>query len=71
MKTLLAVGMASLLVTDVALAQNGNMMNGSTSGAGWMGGYGGYGGYGGMWVPLLVVIVVAALVVWVVQRKGK
>ena len=40
MKTLLAmvVGTVSLLATGGALAQNGNMMNGGTSGAGWMGG---------------------------------
>ncbi len=71
MKTLLGmvVGTASLLATDVALAQNGNMMNGGPFGAGWMNGYGGYGGIGGP--ILLIVIVVVALVVWVVQRNGK
>ena len=68
MKTLLAmvVGTVSLLATGVALAQNGNMMNGGTSGAGWMTGYGGY-GVGG---PVLLIVVVA-LVVWAVQRNGK
>lgn len=70
MKTLLAmvVGTAPLLATGVAWAQNGTMMNGSTSGAGWMNGYGMYGGIGG---PILLVIVVVALVAWVVQRSGK
>ncbi|MDZ4254717.1 MAG: hypothetical protein U1A72_19270 [Sulfuritalea sp.] len=67
MKTLLAVGTVSLLATGVALAQNGNMMNGGSFGAGWMNGYGGYGGIGG---PILLIVVVA-LVVWVVQRNGK
>lgn len=69
MKTLLAmvVGTVSLLATNVALAQNGNMMNGGSSGAGWMNGYGGYGGIGG---PILLVVVVG-LVVWMVQRNGK
>lgn len=68
MKKLLAiaVGMVPLLVTGTALGQNGNMMNGGMSGAGWMG------GYGGAWGPiLLLIVVVVGLVVWVVQRKGK
>ncbi len=70
MKTLLAmvVGAVPLLATGVALAQNGTMMNGGTSGAGWMNGYGGYGGIGGL---ILLVIIVVALVAWIVQRKGK
>jgi uncharacterized membrane protein len=68
MKTLLgmAVGTVTLLATDVALAQNGNMMSGGSSGAGWMNGYGGY-GIGG---PILLIVVVA-LVVWIVRRSGK
>jgi uncharacterized membrane protein len=67
MKTLLAmaVGTVPLLAPGVSLAQSGNMMNGGMGGDGWMG------GYGGMWVPILVVIVVAGLVAWVVARKGK
>ena len=67
MKNLLAitVGMTSLLLIDSALAQNGNMMNGGMSGAGWMG------GYAGAWGPILLLIVVIGLVVWVLQRKGK
>lgn len=43
----------------------GGMMGGY--GAGWMGGY----GFGGMWVPILVVIAVAGLVVWIVAKKRK
>lgn len=68
MKTLLAmvVGTVSLLTTGVALAQNGNMMNGGSPDVGWMHGYGGY-GIGG---PIFLLVVVA-LVVWMVQRKGK
>ena len=51
MKTLrnLVVGTVPWWVTDVSLAQNGNMMNGGNGGmwnGGWMGGYGGY------WVPI-------------------
>lgn len=67
MKTLLAmaVGMVSLSAAGVALAQNGNMMDGNTWGMGWMG------GYGGIWGPLLLVVVVAGLVALVMQRKGK
>lgn len=70
MKTLLAmiVGVLPLLASGVVLAQNGNMMNGGSSGTGWMYGYGGYGGIGG---PLLLVVVVVALVAWLVQRNGK
>lgn len=67
MKTLLvmAVGTVSLLATSVSFAQNGNMMNGGTWGSGWMG------GYGGIWMPILLVIVVAGLVAWIVKRGGK
>jgi len=67
MRTLLAmaVGTVPLLAAGVALAQNGNMMDGNTWGMGWMG------GYGGIWGPLLLVIVVAGLAALVMQRKGK
>lgn len=67
MKTLLApvVGMVSLLTTGVSLAQNGNMMNGGTWGVGSMD------GYGGIWMPILLVIVVAGVVAWIVKRGGK
>jgi len=67
MKTLLvmAVGTVSLLATSVSWAQNGNMMNGGTWGSGWMG------GYGGIWMPILLIIVVAGLVAWIVKQGGK
>lgn len=69
MKTLLtqAFSTLSLLATGVALAQNGNMMNGDGGmwGGGWMG------GYGGIWGPILLVVVVAGVVALVMQRKGK
>jgi uncharacterized membrane protein len=67
MKTLLAmaVGTVALLATDVALAQNGNMMNGGGWGMGWMG------GYGGVWGPILLVIVIVGAVVLIMQRKAK
>ena len=62
------VGLASLLATGSALAQNGNMqngnmMNGGMWGSGWMGGYEGY------WLPVLVLAVVVGLVVWVVKQQ--
>ena len=67
MKTLLAlaVGSVPLLASGVALAQSGNMMNGGGWGMGWMG------GYGGLWVPILLVVVVAGVVALIVQQKGK
>jgi len=34
-------------------------------GIGWMG------GYGGIWVPILLVILLAGLVAWFVKQKGK
>ena len=58
-------GTGLLLVSSLALAQNGNMMNQGMWNAGWMG------GYGGMWVPILLAIVVVAVVVWMLGRKGK
>ena len=65
MKTLhgMAVAAAPLLATDVAWAQNANMMNGGYGGGGWMW------GYGGVWMPILLVVVVVGLVVWIVKRK--
>ena len=73
MKNLLAmaIGAVTLLATGVALAQNGNMMNGGTGGDGWMNGYGAMGGYGGIWVPTLLVIVVVGFVAWVVTQNRK
>jgi uncharacterized membrane protein len=67
MKTLLAmaVGTVSLLATGIALAQNGNMMNGGSWGMGWMG------GYGGVWGPILLVVVIVVVVALVMQRRGK
>jgi hypothetical protein len=46
---------------------------GSGMGSGMMGGYGtGWmGGYGGIWVPILLVAVVAGLVGWIVAQKRK
>ncbi len=69
MKKLLAmtVGATPLWVSGVALAQTGSMMDGygGMSGGGWMGGYAGF------WGPALLVLVVAAVVIWVVKQKGK
>lgn len=70
MKNLLAMaaGTAALLSSGALLAQNGNMMNGTGTGSGWMNGYSGMGGYGGILVPILLAAVVVGLVVWVVTR---
>jgi hypothetical protein len=69
MKTLIAmaVGGVPLWVPGVVWAQTGSMMDGygGMSGGGWMGGYGGF------WGPALLVVVVAAVVVWVVKQKRK
>jgi hypothetical protein len=69
MKTLLAmaVGTVPLLVTGVSLAENGNRMGGGMWGGGWMGG----GGYDGIWLPILLVIVIAGLVAWIVTQKRR
>jgi hypothetical protein len=72
MRTLLAVatGAILLLAANLALAQNGSvmdggMMNGGMWGMGWMG------GYGGLWVPVLLVVLVIALLAWGIKRKSK
>ena len=67
MKTSLALGFGTvpLLATGIALAQSGNMMDGSGWGMGWMG------GYGGIWGPILLVAVIAGVVALFMQRKGK
>jgi uncharacterized membrane protein len=66
MKTLTATvtGIASLISTGGALAQS-QMMQGGMWGGGWMG------GYGGPWGAIFLIAVVAVVVVWIVQRKGK
>ena len=65
MKNLLAiaVGAVPLLATGVSFAQSGNMMNGGMWGYGWMG------GYGAIWMPILMVVVVVAIVLWIVKQK--
>lgn len=61
----LAVGSVPLFASGIALAQSGNMMDGGGWGMGWMG------GYGGIWVPILLVVVVAGVLALIMQRKGK
>jgi len=65
MKNLLVVALGSVpvLTPGVSFAQSGNMMNGGAWGNSWMG------GYGGIWMPILVIVVVVALVVWIVKQK--
>lgn len=60
-----AIGTVSALATEVSLAQTVNMMNGGFWSDGRMG------GYGGVWMPILLVIVIAGLVAWIVNRGGK
>lgn len=62
----MTVGAVPLLTSGVALAQTGTMMGGGNSGFGWMGGYG-----GGVWMPLLLIVVIVALVLFVIRRKDK
>ena len=65
MKKLLVIafGTVPLLTTGVSFAQSGNMMNGGAWGNNWMG------GYGGIWMPILMIAVVVAVVVWIVKQK--
>ena len=67
MKHFLAIAVATvlLLANRVSFAQSGNMMNGGGWGVGWMG------GYGGIWMPILMLVVVVALVVWIVKQQKK
>lgn len=58
-----ALGTVLVLVTDASFAQSANMMDGGAWSHSWMG------GYGGIWVPILIVIVAVALVVWLVKQK--
>jgi len=61
----IATGSVSALVSGVASAQSGNMMNGGAMrGGGWMGGYSGY------WLPILLVVLVG-VVVWAVLQTRK
>jgi hypothetical protein len=63
----MAAAATPLWVSGVALAQTGSMMDGygGMSGGSWMGGYGGF------WGLALLVLVIAAVVVWVRKHKGK
>ena len=75
-KTLNAVTlMGATLVTSTTLAQPSQGGSGPAygMGPGMMGGsgFGWMGGYDGIWLPILLVIVVAGLVAWIVKQKGK
>ncbi len=62
--TVLVAGTGFLVSTGRALAQT-QMMQGGMWHANWMG------DYGGPWTAIVLIAVVAALVVWIFQRKGK
>jgi hypothetical protein len=54
-------------------SQGGTYGPGNGMGSGMMGGngFGWFGGYGGLWLPLLLVILVAGIVAWFVAQKKK
>jgi hypothetical protein len=58
-------GATTLLATNAAFAQGGNMMDGGMWGTGWMA------GRGGPWAAILIVLVVVGLVAWVVKQQRK
>ena len=60
---LIALSTVTALTTEVSFAQSASMMNDGTWGNSWMG------GYSGMWMPILIVTVVVALVVWIIKQK--
>lgn len=65
---LLLVGSIS---AEAALAQSqGAYGNGYSMGPGMMSGYG-FGDYGGIWVPIVLVALVAGIVAWIVAKKTK
>ena len=66
MKFRLNLATAAALASGTGLlqAQDGHMM----SGGGWYGGW--MGGYGGVWIPILLVVIVA-LLAWIVMQRRK
>jgi len=60
-----AIGTEPVSATGVSMVRNVSMMNGGVWSDSWMG------GYGGVWMPLLLVIVLAGVAAWVVNRGGK
>lgn len=66
MNALKVAAVALALATNVVSAQSQNMMDG---GGLWNGAW--MGGYGGTLGTLLLVFLVAALVVWIIQKSGK
>ena len=65
LSTAALIGGTIVATSAVAQSQGGYGMMGGY-GAGWMGG-----GYGGIWLPVLLVVVVAGLVAWIVAQKRK
>jgi hypothetical protein len=60
--------------TIMAASALADTQEGYGMGSGMMGGYGNGrmgGGYSGIWVPILLVAVVAGLVGWIVAKTGK
>lgn len=63
------VGAWLFLIVSIAFAEQEGMMHGDRWGGDWMEGYSGMGHYGGIWLPVLLVFVFAALVIWIVKKK--
>lgn len=63
MKLTLWLATAMALGTGLVHGQDGHMVNGG----GWYGNW--MGGYGGAWMPILLIVIVALLVWFVMQRR--
>jgi hypothetical protein len=70
----LLMGGSVAATSALADAPQGGYGSGSGMGHGMMGGYGADwmgGGYGGLWLPILLVAVIAGLMGWIVARNRK
>jgi len=68
------IGGTIVAASALAQSQGGYGPGNDMGSGGMMGGYGFNwmgGGYGGIWLPVLLVIVVAGLVAWIVAQKRK
>jgi hypothetical protein len=63
--SLISISILLLSTSDYTMAQTGSMMSGGDYGYGWMH------GTGGPWMWVLLIVVVVALVMFIIQRKGK
>jgi hypothetical protein len=63
--SLISIFILLLSISDYTFAQTGSMMSGGDYGYGWMH------GTGGPWMWVVLIVVVVALVMFIIQRKGK